>query len=219
MRVLALMAPGTLIALLFAAPRVLAQATSAGATTASAPPAPSADRGGDTGPLSGYRLAAPLRLSLEASVVSRAGGFPNCVSREDAAGNSVGGIPIQRYAQWRLTPRLVLSGFSQGGCPIDAGIGGVFTYVVPLRPSLQLVLGAGIYAAPGQLPLFAGAQASVTQTLGSLQNAAVQGLTKDSPVHGAVRVDLVWPSNRGGPYTFGVESFGGKNAVKFGAGF
>jgi hypothetical protein len=41
-----------------------------------------------------------------------------------------GGIPVQHYAELRLTPRLVLSGFTQLGCPIDAGIGGVLTFAL-----------------------------------------------------------------------------------------
>jgi hypothetical protein len=213
MRAVSVLAPAVLVAALSASSRALAQS----------PPAPAAepshDRGGDEGDLSGFRLSAPLRLSLEGSVIPRGDGSPNCVSREDAAGNSVGGFPVQRYAQWRLTPRLVLSGFSQGGCPIDAGIGVMVTYAVPLRPSLRLVFGAGMYAAPGQIPLFAGAQASPTQLLGSLARAATQGLKVDSPVKSAARVDLAWTAERGHPYAFGVESTGETHTLKFSGGF
>ncbi len=178
------------------------------------------DRAGGAGDFSAFLLSAPLRLSLVGSVIPKASGFPNCVSREDDVGNSVGGIPVQYDSELRLTPRLVLSGFTQLGCPIDAGIGAAFTYGVPLRPSLQLVFGAGIYVAPGQIGLFGGPQASVLQYLGSLQALAVQGPRFDSPVNGAARVDLVWNAKDGHPYNVGVETVGaGKQTIKFGGGF
>jgi hypothetical protein len=203
------------------APLALAQASAAGASVRTSPPqSPFGDRGGDAGDFSGYRLSAPLRLSLEGSIIPKAGGFPNCASREDAVGNSVGGIPVQHYAEWRLTPRLVLSGFTQLGCPIDAGIGAALTYAVPLRRSLQLVFGAGIYAAPGQIALFSGPQASLPQYLGSLLASAAQGPRIDSPVNGAARVDLVLNAKDGHPYNVGVESLGsGTQTIKFGGGF
>ena len=93
---------------------------------------PFGDRGGDGGD-AGYALSTPLRLSLMGSVIPKASGFPNCATREDDVGNSVGGIPVQHYVEWRLTPRLVLSAFTQLGCPIDGGIGTALTYAVPLR--------------------------------------------------------------------------------------
>jgi len=182
----------------------------------SPPQDPLGDRGGDAG----FLLSAPLRLSLVASIIPKAGGFPNCISREDDVGNSVGGIPVQHYAEWRLMPRLVLSGFTQLGCPIDAGIGAALTYAVPLRRSLQLVFGAGLYAAPGQVSLFKGPQASPLQFLGSLAASAVPVPRMDSPVNGGARIDLVWNAKDGHPYNVGVESLGaGKQAIKFGGGF
>ncbi len=125
-------------------------------------------------------------------------GDANCLSREDDAGNSTGGIPIQHYAEVRLTPKLVLSAFSQLGCPVDAGIGGAFTYTVPLRESASLVFGGGAYAAPAQVPLFGGLSTSILRGL--------QG--SDSAVHMAARVDVVWKSQDGHPYNVGVQSFG-----------
>jgi hypothetical protein len=202
-------------------PLALAQVSAAGVPGATSPPqSPFGDRGGDAGEFSGHRLSAPLRLSLEGSIIPKAAGFPNCASREDDIGNSVGGIPVQHYAEWRLTPRLVLSGFTQLGCPIDAGIGSALTYAVPLRPSLRLVFGAGIYVAPGQVALFSGPQTSVLQYLGSLTTLAVQGPRFESPVNGAARVDLVWNAKDGHPYNVGVESVGaGRQTIKFGGGF
>lgn len=105
---------------------------------------------GDGGVLPGYFASAPLRLSLQNRVFPVAGGFEQCSTREDAAGNSIGGIPIQRYALLRLTPNLVLHGFSAAGCPIDGAIGAGATYSVPVAPSLWLVAGAGVYTAPAQ---------------------------------------------------------------------
>jgi hypothetical protein len=182
-------------------------------------PDPFSDRGGGAVDFSGYR-SAPLRLSLVGSVIPKASGFPNCVSREDDVGNSVGGIPVQHYFELRLMPRLVLSGFTQLGCPIDAGIGTALTYAVPLRPSVQLVFAAGIYMAPGQIGLFRGPQPSVVQYVGSLAALAVQRPRFDSPVNGAARVDLVWNAKDGHTYNVGMESVGaGKQTIKFGGGF
>jgi hypothetical protein len=206
---------------LSASPLALAQASASSVPVATSfLQNPFGDRGGEASDFSGYRLSAPLRLSLVGSVIPKASGFPNCVSREDDVGNSMGGIPVQHYLELRLTPRLVLSGFTQLGCPIDAGIGATFTYAVPLRPSVQLAFGAGLYVAPGQIGLFRGPQASVLQYLGSLQALALQGPRFDSPVNGASRVDLVWNAKDGHPYNVGVESVGaGRQTIKFGGGF
>jgi uncharacterized glyoxalase superfamily protein PhnB len=215
-----LLASAAFVGAVCAAPPALAQVSSPNVPIATSPPqSPFGDRGGDAGDFSGYLLSAPLRLSLEGSIIPKAGGFPNCASREDDVGNSVGGIPVQHYAEWRLTPRLVLSGFAQLGCPIDAGMGAALTYAVPLRRSLQLVFGAGIYAAPGQIALFRGPQASLPQYLGSLVASAAQGPHIDSPVNGAARVDLVLNAKDGHPYNVGVEISSGKQAIKFGVGF
>jgi hypothetical protein len=91
---------------------------------------------------------APLRLSLTGGLFSQAGAFSGCDSRTDASGNSVNGFAVQRYSYLRLTPQLTLHGFSLTGCAVDAGLGGGFTYTVPLRKSLWLVASAGFYAQP-----------------------------------------------------------------------
>jgi hypothetical protein len=103
---------------------------------------------GDTGALAGNLASAPLRLSLENSIFPIGQGFDQCGTREDAAGNSTGGIATQRYTLLRLSPNLALHGFTRAGCPIDGAIGAGITYSVKVRPSLWLVAGAGIYTAP-----------------------------------------------------------------------
>ncbi|HYP78137.1 MAG TPA: hypothetical protein VER12_19325 [Polyangiaceae bacterium] len=91
---------------------------------------------------------APLRLSLTGGLFSHASAFSGCEARADASGNSVNGFAMQRSTFFRLTPHLVLHGFSMLGCPVDAGMGGGLTYSVPLRKSLWLVGSAGFYALP-----------------------------------------------------------------------
>jgi hypothetical protein len=103
---------------------------------------------GDTGALPGYFASAPLRLSLASTIFPIGPAFDQCGTRGDATGNSTGGIATQRYTLLRLSPSLVLHGFSAAGCPIDDAIGAAITYSVKVRPSLWLVAGAGIYAAP-----------------------------------------------------------------------
>jgi len=98
--------------------------------------------------LSPGALFAPLRLSLTGGLFSQASAFSGCDSRTDASGNSVNGFAVQRYSFLRLTPQLTLHGFSLTGCAVDAGMGGGFTYTVPLRKSLWLVASAGVYAQP-----------------------------------------------------------------------
>jgi hypothetical protein len=96
----------------------------------------------------------PLRLSLinEAFPIGRAYGDDPCASSGDSAGNSIQGFPILRQAYLPITPRLVLHGFSRGGCPIDAGIGGGLTYSIPLPANLWLVASAGVYTQPSVAP-------------------------------------------------------------------
>ena len=91
---------------------------------------------------------APLRLSLTGGIFSQASAFSGCDSRSDASGNSVNGFAVQRYTFLRLTPALVLHGFSLAGCAVDSGTGGGFSYAVPLRKNLWLVSSAGIYGMP-----------------------------------------------------------------------
>jgi hypothetical protein len=153
---------------------------------------------GDVSSLSGFVLSAPMHLALEGSIFPVGGAYPNCAPLEEDSGNSVGGIPVHHYAEFRLTPKLVLSGFSQLGCPIDAGLGGAVTYATPIRESTWLVFGAGIYGVPGQLPLFGGMQTSPLRRL--------QGTS--SPVRTTGRVDIVWQAKDGNPYNIGVQSLG-----------
>src|SRR5689334_24727885 len=70
-----------------------------------------------------YSAFVPLRLSLTAGLFPMARAFPECESLEEASGNSVNGFAVQRYTFLRLTPRLVLHGFSSAGCPVDSGAG------------------------------------------------------------------------------------------------
>jgi hypothetical protein len=161
----------------------------------------SGDEQDDEGDLSPRLRADPLRLALTSSIFPLAGGFPQCASREEAAGNTVNGFPIQRLRTLALTPRLSLIGFSQGGCPIDGGLGGGATYTIPLRPSLWLVAGAGYYVVPGRdvaIPTRTGAD---------------------------LRMDLVKKTDSGQLLRFGVEQKSGTNVpgrpvmVTFGMGF
>ena len=165
-------AGGILVGALFAVSPALAQTPTASAKLAMpSSPRPSGDPS-DGAPLSGFLLSAPIRLSLVGSVLPKASMFPDCDTLEDDVGNSVGGIPVQHYWDLHLMPKLVLSVFSQLGCPIDAGIGAALTYTVALRESAWLVFGAGLYAAPGQFPLFGGVESSVLKGLqGSLPPA------------------------------------------------
>jgi hypothetical protein len=104
---------------------------------------------GDRGDLAPFAAVTPLRLSLMGGIVPQAHAYPNCASREDPSGNSVSGFPILRYAPLRLTQHLTLHGFSSGGCPVDAGIGGALTYTAPIKPNLWVVGGIGTYHLPG----------------------------------------------------------------------
>ncbi len=99
----------------------------------------------------GPRLAelfAPLQLTLTGGLFPVGPVLPGCDSHTDASGNSVSGFAVQRYSFLRLTPLLTLHGYSMGGCPVDAGIGGGFTYHLPLSKSVWLVPSAGFYALP-----------------------------------------------------------------------
>jgi hypothetical protein len=146
---------------------------------------------GDTGALPGYFASAPLRLSLQNQIFPLGGAYDQCTTREDAAGNSTGGIPSQRYALLRLTPNLVLHGFTAGGCPIDGAIGGGITYATRVSPSIWLVAGAGIYSAPAPAQL--GAARTRTD----------------------FRIDLVKKVNDTRSFSIGI----GKRGVAFGGAF
>jgi hypothetical protein len=94
----------------------------------------------------------PLRLSLLSSVYPLGPAFRGAGCSPEVGGTI---LPTQLYGYIPLTPRLVLHGFSDLGCPgdstagIDAGAGGGLTYVAPLRPDLWLAAGAGVYGVPG----------------------------------------------------------------------
>lgn len=90
----------------------------------------------------------PLRLSLTVGMFPMARNFSECRSLEEASGNFVDGFAVQRYTFLRLTPRLVLHGFSSAGCPVDSGAGGGVSYSAPLAHNLWLVPSAGFYALP-----------------------------------------------------------------------
>jgi hypothetical protein len=156
-----------------------------------------------------FLMTAPMRLTLQNDIIPMAGGYANCATREEAAGNSVGGIPVSFHQALALTPRLTLSAFSQLGCPIDGSIGGAFAYSVPLRASIALVLSGGIIIAPGQL-----------QPYGGLQNAIVQQAQgRRSATAAALRADLVWKTTSGRTFTVGVGSTGTRHTLTFGGGF
>jgi hypothetical protein len=113
----------------------------------------------------------------------------------------------------RLTPRLVLSGFTQLGCPIDAGLGAGLTYAMPVRGSSWLVFGGGVYGAPAQAQLFGG--------LGPSMLGVVRGTP--SPLSAAGRVDLVWKAGGERTFNLGVQALApgarGVQSVMFGGGF
>jgi hypothetical protein len=94
----------------------------------------------------------PLRLSLlgDTFPIGRALGDSPCQTSEDATGNTRFGFPVMRQTYLALSPRLVLHGFSRGGCPIDAGIGGGATYSIPLPNDMWLVASAGVYSQANQ---------------------------------------------------------------------
>jgi hypothetical protein len=93
-----------------------------------------------------------LRLSLTSTIFPVGGGFPQCETLGDDVGNSVHGIPVQRFAFVRLMPHLTLNMFSSDGCPIDGGMGAGLTYSVPISPSTWLVTSGGGYGVPGRGP-------------------------------------------------------------------
>jgi hypothetical protein len=119
----------------------------------------------------------PLRLSLlgDAFPIAGALGGASCASREEPSGNTSWGFPVQHQAVLPLTPRLVLHGFSLLGCPLDAGVGGGFTFAVPLPRNFWLVAAAGVYGQPA--------------------------LPRQPVLHTDARLDLVVPS---GPQSFSV---------------
>jgi hypothetical protein len=179
----------------------LSTATAFAQAASSAARAPSSAVAPDPGVLptaSGWRLSLPIRLSLSGNVTPLAPLFPQCATLEDDVGNSVAGIPVRNYVEWRATPRLTLSAFAQLGCPVDAGIGALLLYAVPLQRSASLVFATGMYGAPAQFDLF-----------GGLSRSFRTGLRGEpSPVASDARVDLQWQGKDGNPYSIGAENVG-----------
>jgi|GEM_PF-4445873 len=162
------------------------------------------------GPPPSFIVTAPLRLALQNGILPQAGGFPNCATREEAAGNSMGGIPVSFHHEIDVVPHLVLAGFSQLGCPIDGSMGGVVAYTAPIAPSVAFVLGAGIILAPGQIPLYGG----------SLQTSIARQVRGAPSATGAtVRADVLWKTKAGRFFTVGVGSTGTRHTLSFGGGF
>jgi hypothetical protein len=153
---------------------------------------------GITTSLDGFQLSLPIRLSLSGNLVPLAPLFPQCETLEDDVGNSVAHIPVHNYIEWQPMPRLRLSAFSQLGCPIDAGLGALVVYSVPLRDSMSLVFASGMYAAPAQLDLFGGLRSSL--------RTGLRG--EPSPIATDARVDLMWQAKDGSSYSVGAESLG-----------
>jgi hypothetical protein len=178
--------------------------TTAGAQQSAAPLVPLVTplKGDDlfansSGPSVGATFA-PLRLSLTGGLFSQASAFAGCDARAEASGNTVNGFAVQRYTFLRLTPQLVLHGFSMTGCPVDAGMGGGLSYSVPLQKSLWLVSSAGFYA----LPTFGGGTSSLVTT--------------------AARVDIVKQLGWGGTLNVGLGTRSGTgqfHALHFGGSF
>jgi|HubBroStandDraft_1064217.scaffolds.fasta_scaffold40576_2 hypothetical protein len=128
------------------------------ALSAFVPPSPASllANGGasDRAPLSPYWASMPLRLTLLSSLlpVGPALGNGGCMASVESAGTI---FPTQPYAYFALTPRLVLHGFSDLGCPddpralLDSGAGGGVTYEMPVAKDLSLVASGGAYGVPG----------------------------------------------------------------------
>ena len=161
--------------------------------------------GEPTGPSSSLYWAQPIRLSLSSNYFSHGSLFPNCATREEAAGNSVGGMAVQKFTLLRLSPRLVLTGFSSLGCPIDGAIGGAVSYGVPLSATTHFVLSSGFYTAPALPP------ALVTRA--------------EAKTTGALRADIVWQTPKGSTRSLGIGTTAGvgggasRNMFVFGGAF
>jgi hypothetical protein len=109
---------------------------------------------GDANGLPAALAVMPLRLSLASTtfpIAGALGGNP-CGSRTEASGNTLNGFAVQKQVYLPITQHLVLHGFSQLGCPLDAGVGGGVTYAVPLSKTSWLVASAGTYILPSQQP-------------------------------------------------------------------
>ena len=107
--------------------------------------------------LNPYELFTPLRLSLVAGVIPVGPALGKACGDDPEAG--VAGAQsrsLPSYTLLRLTPHLVLHGFSNVmPCALDSGAGGGITYTVPIDRNVWLVGAAGMYAVPkiDQLPV------------------------------------------------------------------
>ena len=137
-------------------------------------------------------------MSLSGNLLTLAPLFPQCGTLEDDVGNSVAGIPVRNSVEWLPVPRLRLSAFSQLGCPIDAGLGALVLYSVPLQGSTSLAFATGMYGVPAQLDLFGGLRSSL--------RAGLRGVA--SPISSDARVDLTWQGKDASAYSIGAESVG-----------
>jgi hypothetical protein len=181
----------------------------AGGSASNERPHPTRDPGVLSSP-DAPQLSLPIRLSLSGNLVPLAPLFPQCETLEDDVGNSVAGIPVHNYAEWRAMPRLRLSAFGQLGCPIDAGLGALMLYSIPLHDSTSLVFATGMYGVPAQFDLFGGLRSSLRT---GLRGAA-------SPIASDARVDLTWQGNSGSASSVGVESVGSASKrLTFSSGF
>lgn len=131
----------------------------------------------------------PIRLSLTSGYFPHGSLFPNCDSREEAAGNSAHGMAVQKFTLLQLSPRLVLTGFSSLGCPIDGAIGGAAAYAFPLSATQHFVLSSGFYTAPALPPVL------VTRA--------------DAKTTGALRADYVWQTPKGSTRSLGIGTTAG----------
>jgi hypothetical protein len=162
--------------------------------------------GGEPSSAPGFVFSTPLRLTLEGSVVPWARGFPQCETREDDVGNSVRGIPVQHYAALRFLPQLVLSGFSQLGCPIDGGLGAALTHATPLGGSAWFVMGVGAYTTTARTPF-------------SSPDQVLRVGPTTVPAMVSAHADLVVQAPSGAPLSLGAAVIGRRPTLTFGGGF
>jgi hypothetical protein len=114
-----------------------------------------------------------------------------------ARGNTWNGLPMQRETAIRLTPRLTLVGFSQSGCPLDAGMGGGLVYAVPVHKNVWLAASAGAFMTPNF-------------------DLGARGIAASLPkVKSELRIDAIVRRKNGDPWTIGL----GTRGLRFGGLF
>jgi hypothetical protein len=151
-------------------------------------------RGDTLGPSS--IIFEPIRLALLGSSVPAGGADPGCRESVESTGTAtagVNGFAMQHAAAIQLVPKLVLVGFSRGGCQLDAGMGGALVYATPIRKDISFVMSAGIFVLPH--PRMGGEATST----------------------GQIRMDVVFARPKGRSYSVGVGMRGnGVSTVTFG---